>query len=86
MARIYDVEVRDDIEIEVDEFWDACDSREKDALRDLVFDEYNLNPADSRDAAVFSFEGSLADGSEAKEYIRKVCADLEWRLKMRDFS
>ena len=86
MARIYDVESTSDIEVMVDEFWDAADSLEKDELKELVMNEYGLNSMDSLDGTIINYMGSLAQDNEAKEYIRRIAADLDWRLKIRDFS
>ena len=86
MADIYDVYMRGDIEVSVSDFWDGCGSRERDELRDILVGEYKINVSDSLDMAVIRLVGSLAEGNEAKDYIRKVAADLEWKLRNRDFS
>jgi len=86
MATIYDVSVTNDIDVSVEEFWGACRDKERDELRDLVVTEYKLDPVDSLDSAIIRSVGELADGHEAKDYIRKVLADMVWKLKNRDFS
>ena len=80
MAYIYNYSVDVDLDIEPKEFWDACNEDDKKELKDLVLDHFHLS--DNRE---YEFE-RLADGIEAKELVRRTFEELEYKLKMRDFS
>ena len=85
---IYDVHMEGDVEIDVAEFWDACNKGERAELRELVVDEFDIVLESSKTTAecVTNHVGSLAEGIEAADLIRRTCEELEWQLRNRDFS
>ena len=85
MAYLYNMDV--DLDVDVREVWDASGDHEKEELKDLVLKHFdipmlNVN-ATLADAVIVA---TKTEGTEAKEYVKRVIEDLEYRLKMRDFS
>jgi len=90
---IYDVHMEGDVEVDVREFFDACNSHEKDELKDLVTEEFDIDPLLHKTLAhavtsyiVTCVDGVSAEGVEAEDLIRRTCEELEWKLRNRDFS
>lgn len=76
-----------DSDIDVDNFWDECSQSEREALKELVVEEFGLstNPEDTITALLRLF-GEGADSTEARSFVRKVVEEVEYRLKTHDFS
>jgi hypothetical protein len=79
----FEVTLTEHIDIDVDEFVDACDDTDIEELVSILqkecrmsvvgeFGEFNIN--------------SLADTLEAKALVARTLRELEWKLIMRDFS
>jgi len=78
-----------DTDIDLVEVFDGAHESEKCELRDRVCNYFGIPNYDDHSnliALVVEHLGDRADGLEARELIKRTLEELEYRLKMRDFS
>jgi len=78
-----------DMHIDVDTFFEQCDEQDKKDLKELVFEHFDIPQLDTTSKlsdAVTEHLGVLASGLEAKDYVKRTIENMEYKLKMRDFS
>jgi hypothetical protein len=78
-----------DVDVEVYDVFQESSEREREELRDLVCEYYDIpipgvdiSPA----AALLNALGDRAEGAAAQAFVRQMVEELEYRLKIRDFS
>jgi len=81
--------IKTEVVISAEEYFDQCDESEKQDLKELVYEYFDvpfLDPNTSLIDAVIEHLDIDASGIEAEEYVRRTLEEMEYKLKMRDFS
>ena len=81
-----------DADVDVNEFWDTCAESERDELRELVTEYYDIQDPAEDEITLSEYAEKLArgmvgcDSIEARDFIKRTLEEMEYKLKMRDFS
>ena len=77
----------EDVLVHPDDFFNECSSDEREELKELVYDYFHINHLlNSRTLTDAVIDKVGADDLEAKDFIKRTIEEMEYKLKMRDFS
>lgn len=83
MPTMYNVDAT--VDIAVSEFFDDCTEYEKEELRDLVLEYFDIADAEA-EPSISDILDEKVETETARMFVRKVLKEVAFRIRTNDFS